>query len=187
MRATAAEILATLEAAGIDTESYYVDYDTLNGEIARNEFGSEFPGLSIDGGEYDAEKPHENTTFTFPVDVHYALTTDRYPLLPAITADDLGALVHAVQSCRLAARFTELLQDELSPKQLREVRRTNRTPEYQDGSCASHNFCDANEPMAKAYRYATGQEFEPGNEAAADLWSTAWDLAKADEFITTYK
>ena len=67
-------------------------------------------------------------------------------------------------------------------------------PNYDYGSCASHDFCDANIVMADAFEQHAGRpvwlpcDAEEGTctEAECDadlaLWNDAWGIAKASGF-----
>lgn len=45
------------------------------------------------------------------------------------------------------------------------------------GVCASHDFCDANMPMADAFESIMGRPVDPANDDDAALWSAAWNVA----------
>src|SRR5688572_31563814 len=89
----------------------------------------------------------------------------------------------------LASRFCEIINEWLHPKQLAEVNRRNKTPDYVQ-CCATHDFCDPNEAMAQAFREVMGRECllpmnEPGEaelQADCDLMNEAWTIAKARGF-----
>ncbi len=85
-------------------------------------------------------------------------------------------------SASLAAEFAARLRAELTPDQIAEVNRRNATPQYQNGSCASHDFCDANMPMAEAFEASTGKEVDPSSETDARLWNAAWEAARRAGF-----
>lgn len=87
------------------------------------------------------------------------------------------ALVQSV-----ADRFNLILKDWLTIRQLAEVRRRNRTPDY-TSACATHDFCDANMAMAQAIEEATGRPVDP--EGDTDLINRAWDQARAWYLGTT--
>ena len=48
--------------------------------------------------------------------------------------------------------------------------------------CATHDYFDANMGMALAFVSVVGREPDSASEADADLWSAAWDMAKANGF-----
>ena len=81
----------------------------------------------------------------------------------------------------LCEAFRARMRATLSGEQLREIDKRNASPEYADGCCASHDFCDANLIMDDAGA-SLGLEFgeAPGcaaAEAEATLWADAWNLA----------
>ena len=58
------------------------------------------------------------------------------------------------------------------------MKRLNETdPDYADGACASHDFCDANMAMAPAFTQVMGREPDVSSEEDAAIWSDAWELA----------
>lgn len=78
----------------------------------------------------------------------------------------------------VATEFTKVLKGWLTPAEWKEMVKTNTTPEYQHGACASHNYCDANEAMMAAF-----DEFKvpyPADEHpdSFTLWNEAWELAR---------
>jgi hypothetical protein len=77
----------------------------------------------------------------------------------------------------LARAFSRLMVTALKAKELKEVRRRNLLPEYED-ACASHDFLDANMVMALAWAELTGgavfMDFPTMN--------AAWDMARAHGF-----
>ena len=83
----------------------------------------------------------------------------------------------------IADHFQAYLLVEIGLDNACEVDRRNATPEYA-GACASHDFCDANMPMAAAFEAVTGREPDVASQADADLWNAAWNIAKARGFAT---
>lgn len=92
----------------------------------------------------------------------------------------------------LAIRFKWELLREIGARGFRLMLVENRQPEYAKGACASHNFCDANMPMLRAFQLTLGRqpailEAEPDPDQAdrdTALWNAAWDLCHATEFFT---
>lgn len=86
----------------------------------------------------------------------------------------------------LACAFCSILNQWLTPEQLTEINRLNSTPEYQDGSCASHNFCDPNQAMIDACVKVWGREPEFGDidpeDKDTDAINEAWSIARKAEF-----
>jgi hypothetical protein len=166
-------VFESLQKAGIDISDYYLDGD-IWGEHTH---AAGDRGICIEGVKGDS--------LTFPVGVCYAPDTDPYDGHDWLTAYDLSQLVRAVQTCRLAAAFTRKLHKELSPRELDAVRRANDRLAYD--CCATHDYCDANMTMLEAWQYITGKDMiDVENEADAIMWNEAWDLAKADQFRTTF-
>jgi len=83
----------------------------------------------------------------------------------------------------LAAAFARHLRGDLNEETMAEVARRNREePEYRGNICASHDFCDANMPMADAFESLFGREPELNSDADLNIWAEAWKMAKAKGF-----
>ena len=100
------------------------------------------------------------------------------------------------QKMAVAKEFCKVLHEWLTPTQLKEAVRLNKTKTYKN-CCASHDFCDANMAMYLAFhnlglranidcdgwdKVNTDQDFTPVMLAAEDVWNAAWDDAKAASF-----
>jgi hypothetical protein len=81
----------------------------------------------------------------------------------------------------LARAFTRRLARQLSPWQIQRVRARNRR-ETHPFTCHSHDFCDANDVMAAAFRTLTGRTVNTQTGADRALWNAAWALARQSEF-----
>lgn len=80
----------------------------------------------------------------------------------------------------VAKRFADKLQSSLGPEGWEEMRRRNASPEY-DGSCASHDFCDANVVMEGVFidlRLST-EDLGDDNDQTK-IWNNAWEAARRD-------
>lgn len=73
----------------------------------------------------------------------------------------------------IAARFVNLLRATLTPQQFAEMQNLNAGADA--GICHSHDYCDANEVMARAFAQVVGREFDLESDIA--LWSSAWAYA----------
>ena len=82
---------------------------------------------------------------------------------------------------RLAKTFSRLLLEEVGEEALRTIIALNARY-YDEASCHSHDFCDANVVMESAARVAGIFREEDEESADLTLWEAAWDLAKANEF-----
>jgi hypothetical protein len=87
----------------------------------------------------------------------------------------------------LAQEFVTRLKNCLTEDEILAIRRRNAKNEY-NNCCASHDFIDANEVMADAFKHVIGHEMDAEREfhtEASDtaLWNAAWDIAKR-EFLT---
>lgn len=88
----------------------------------------------------------------------------------------------------LAGQFADVIHDWTTPEQFEEIKKRNR--ERRDLTCATHDFVDANEAMAQAFKQAFGRDpwmaidLEAGQctevelQADADMWNAAWNQAK---------
>lgn len=88
-----------------------------------------------------------------------------------------GAIAFGEFAEVIAADFVRRLREMLTPTDWAEMRALNATPDY-SSACASHNYCDANMPMADAFERATGRALDAGSDADAGLWNAAWDFAR---------
>lgn len=87
-----------------------------------------------------------------------------------------------VSEAELIARaFSSDLWETIGPARMAQVIKRNRS--NPPGICASHDFCDANMPMADAFQRITGREISAENENDCALWCRAWDIAKANNFF----
>jgi len=88
---------------------------------------------------------------------------------------------------KLAQEFGKTLCSWLSNDQMKELIVLNATPDYQDGSCASHNYCDANEAMCVAFEKVMGRSFT-GKSKDYTMTNNAWSKArKADFYLNDLK
>ena len=84
----------------------------------------------------------------------------------------------------IARAFDAKLRADIGAESYAEVIQRNRTPEYVC-TCASHDYCDANEIMDAAFLIVMGRSTIPDDEEAfisqedADLWNRAWDAWRA--------
>jgi|GEM_PF-1456377 len=82
---------------------------------------------------------------------------------------------------KVAVAFAVCLKSDMGEDNLREVVRRNATEEYL-GSCATHDFLDANMVMADVLTRMFGFEDDLGNDCYVGLWNAAWDMAKDAKF-----
>jgi hypothetical protein len=78
----------------------------------------------------------------------------------------------------IADRFAAILKRWLTADEFAEMKRLNATADYAEGSCASHDFCDANVAMSEAFTSITGREVNADSGTDTDLWSEAWEIAR---------
>lgn len=92
----------------------------------------------------------------------------------------------------VANTFIENVLRDIGPSSMAKVRGRNHLPEYSDGACPTHDFCDGNQCMLDAIGTITGLTEMP--DEASDpryiTWSkivdAAWNLARACDFRAPY-
>ena len=84
----------------------------------------------------------------------------------------------------IAEEFRKVIAEWLGEDTRRTIDLVNKIPSNA-GTCATHNFCDANAAMLEAFEnfgIDPLPEDEAKREEMADLWNRAWDIAKAKGF-----
>lgn len=85
----------------------------------------------------------------------------------------------------IAKEFSRILkEEELGEQEFTRMvnRHLDEHYKHEENICVSHEFCDANMPMAQAFEKITGIEVDPMNEEHCKLWNRAWDYAKNSDF-----
>ncbi len=82
---------------------------------------------------------------------------------------------------KLAQEFSHELQGELSADIFKVIDRNSHEPH--STSCHSHDFLDANEVMAKAFKSVTGEEINLQSDFDKWIWGLAWGHAKVNAFF----
>jgi len=89
------------------------------------------------------------------------------------------------QVTAIAEAFSEVMRQWLSRDEFAEMKRLNETdPDYANGACASHNYCDANMAMMEAFDHVMGHNMIPTDadgeisEQDTAIWNEAWELAR---------
>lgn len=70
------------------------------------------------------------------------------------------------------------------PYVLEQIDRENAL--WADGSCATHDYRDANMVMAEAFEAAMGRPAAVEESADADLWNAAWNAARVHGFAKAW-
>lgn len=96
--------------------------------------------------------------------------------MPRTPTQDIEAIAN-----EFSARLRECLTDE----ELAEVVRRNRAEPAPD-ICHSHDFCDANIPMAEAFENLLERELDVSSDADAEICNAAWRLANQRGFKIVY-
>lgn len=97
-----------------------------------------------------------------------------------------------VDALNLAREFHARVRKALTPDRLKRVDAQNRSPDFPDGCCATHDFTDANVLMDEAFikvfeRAPELDEDAEGGRADVALWEAAWDKARAVGFAKEWK
>lgn len=79
---------------------------------------------------------------------------------------------------QLSGAFLRGLLDEVGVDRLRQVALANEV-ETMPGVCHTHDVCDANMVMAKAYTDVMGVEVDLRSHSQAAMWNAAWNEAKS--------
>lgn len=82
----------------------------------------------------------------------------------------------------IADAFRRAIAEDLGTDIAAEIDERNATPEYADGCCATHDFCDANMVMAEAFEAVTGRGPDVSSAEDTNLWNAAWDIARTQGF-----
>lgn len=82
----------------------------------------------------------------------------------------------------LALAFSTILRSWLTPEQINSINHLNKTAEYQNGACTTHNYCDPNQAMIDAFLEEFGTEIDLHNEEHTEVISRAWRIARELEF-----
>lgn len=82
---------------------------------------------------------------------------------------------------KLAIEFSNVLKSWLTPDEISEVIARNQTPEYLN-SCATHDFCDANQAMIDGFDKAFGADIDINNDHHNRVTNLAWDIARNNNF-----
>jgi hypothetical protein len=82
----------------------------------------------------------------------------------------------------IAAQFSTILNDWLTPAELEEVRRRSTDPQHELGICAMPVFCDANEAMAHAFWRVMRRDVDGASQTDIALWDAACWIARSVEF-----
>lgn len=85
-----------------------------------------------------------------------------------------------IAGVEVGKRFAKIVRRDLG-ENLAEIVRRNFTDEY-DSCCATHDFCDANELMAEAFKGVMGRDAEADSDPDSFIWNLAWSEARGSDF-----
>ena len=84
----------------------------------------------------------------------------------------------------ICVEFIKVINEWLTDQQIAIVNERNAQPDMK-GSCATHDFYDANMAMDEAFKKAMGGQIDLQSDDDMFLWNEAWDLAKDNKFKLT--
>ena len=79
----------------------------------------------------------------------------------------------------IANRFCALLLDAIGTDGIAYCQARNKS---YGSACPSHDLCDANEVMDKAFTAVVGREMDCESDKDIALWGAAWNLARANNY-----
>lgn len=83
----------------------------------------------------------------------------------------------------LAHAFSKVLKEWLTAEEMETVIKRNNSHHYSDMVCASHDFCDANMAMNKAFNRVLRRNALVHSDKDITLWNSAWNVAKENNFF----
>jgi hypothetical protein len=91
---------------------------------------------------------------------------------------------------QVAACFTNVIREWLTPEQIHKVNQRNKADGYTDATCATGDYCDSNMAMDRALTDLGVEIFEPipntddhqMKDSVLDLWHKAWAIAKKNDY-----
>lgn len=81
---------------------------------------------------------------------------------------------------KLANLFCTLLLETIGPDGIAYCQALNVS---HGNACPSHDHCDANEVMDKAFVAVVGREMDCESDSDIALWNAAWNLARANQYL----
>jgi hypothetical protein len=88
---------------------------------------------------------------------------------------------------RIAKLYSEKLKQELTPEELTQAIKDNRSEEM-DGVCHTHDYIDANMVMLEAMEEIMGEGYcddIPVDQEKTLLWNDSWKMAFKNEYYHT--
>jgi hypothetical protein len=82
----------------------------------------------------------------------------------------------------LAHAFADEMRAELGDRWLRFLAQ-QATDDPPFHTCSSHDFCDANMIMARAYERVYSEPVDVGDDLAVSRWNAAWNIAAGARFF----
>lgn len=86
----------------------------------------------------------------------------------------------------LAKEFSHSLKSALSSEEMNDLVKKNQS-ELIPGICHSHDYCDANMVLHEVFmKHGMDIADEGGRERWGEVWDSAWNLAKSNDFWTQH-
>ena len=138
--------------------------------------------LNYAGADMTSEAKFQVVALKWVADAGWQHSGSDLDLFETDDADQLArSLPNFTLPRGIASAFADLIEQECADD-LDAIRTRNASEAYK-GCCASHDFCDANMPMAAAFEAITGRPLV-GDAGIADadleLVNMAWDIARAE-------
>lgn len=93
------------------------------------------------------------------------------------------------ESQAIAARFNNILKQDLSKAEMEEIQALNGTPDYPiPGACPTHNFLDSNQTMLDAFQFIMDREAivsvseHSDNSLDMEIMDEAWRIARMKNY-----
>jgi hypothetical protein len=103
--------------------------------------------------------------------------------LQGITPEQLNELTGGLTDTEgISKLFSAGIREELTPEELKEVIELNNR--YQGEFCATHEYCDSNIIMSKAWgKWFEGERFfDAFKSVDVEIWNEAWRLSMKADF-----
>lgn len=151
-----------------------------------NDKGAHVLITGLDGCSHELA---EGSADKWLIGAHWETAEGEAAWSECLDAETVDGALKAAEAIALAHGFARALAEDIGTEKVAEAVERNETPKYKDsGSCASHDFCDANMTMLRAWEELFGSEpaFISDSEEteSLDLMNRAWTFARTNHFFT---
>jgi len=113
---------------------------------------------------------------------HDSIVSILVVLITAKIQINLGEEIMNVSIETLAKEFSQSLKSALSSEEMNDLVKKNQSEKI-PGICHSHDYCDANMVLHKVFmKHGMDIADEGGRERWGEMWDSAWNLAKSNDF-----